>query len=149
MSSSLTEMTLNDRATPPSGLTLTQNQQPVAGPITIDVGILNYDSPADVALHISLDHRYLMVAEYFFNKIKWNLVVPQGVTARFDNPPIEFAEADTPTPVRVCDTVATVEWANTAPGLSFHYTIYVVVKFGETWVLVSHDPTVHNEPPTP
>jgi hypothetical protein len=143
MSSTITG---NDGSTPARGIRVNAE---LDDPIDINIGILNPTVADAVALDISMANRYLIVAENFLGKIRWNLNVPSGVTARFDNPPLEFAEIDTPAPVRVSDILATVDWANNAPGLSFHYTLYVLIEIDESLVLISHDPTVHNDPPTP
>lgn len=134
-----------------SGLALADVQPPFAHAFTVPIGIADPTSPANAALTIPLALRYASVVENFDDTITWDLDVPTGVVAKFDNPPIQFVDGS-PFPVdRVSDTRATVAWSNppgTGRRFSFNYRINVLLYIDDLVVMVSHDPTIHNEPPT-
>ncbi len=122
------------------------------GPITIDVSIVNPTNPNTVALQIATDLRYVSVVENFDDTITWNLLVPVGVEAYFDNPAIGFPGEDTGplNPARTATSIA-IDWSNVGlerRGLSFHYCLYAVIVIGGVLIPVNLDPTVHNDPPT-
>lgn len=126
-------------------------QSPHDRGFTIPVAINNPDSALGAALEIPLPLRYASVVENFEDTITWDLLVPPGVSAKFDNPPIQFVGGDPFPVVRVSDTRATVAWSNppgARRGLSFNYRINVALTVGDLLVMVQHDPTMHNEPPT-
>lgn len=126
-------------------------QPPFDQAFTIPIGIANPTSPANAALTIDLALRYASVVENFDDTITWELDVPTGVVAKFDNPPIQFVNGSPFQVERVSDTLATVSWSNppgSARGLSFNYRINVLLYIDDLVVMVSHDPTIHNEPPT-
>jgi hypothetical protein len=143
-------MTDNDRPTPVSGRKPVQLARTEG--FIIHVGLRDHLDASLAALAIPTNLQYVSVEEDFADTITWILDVPENINAFFDNPAIEFVESTAPTPVRMSNTVVTVDWSNTNPalqGLSFHYRINVVIEIDSVLVPVNHDPTVHNDPPTP
>lgn len=125
-------------------------QQPFPEAFTIPV-IITDGTTSAAKVCVPQELKYASVAEDFDGTITWDLDVPTGVIAKFDDPPIQFYGGD-PFPVtRVSDTRATIGWANPAGanrGKSFNYRLNVRFIINDLVVLVSHDPTMHNEPPT-
>lgn len=122
------------------------------GPITINVSIVNPTNPNTVALQIATELEYVSVVENFDDTITWNLQVPMGVEAYFDNPAIAFPGEDTGplNPTRTATSVS-IDWSNVdmeRRGVSFHYCLYAVIVIDEVLIPVNLDPTVHNDPPT-
>jgi hypothetical protein len=149
MPSTLSKLTDRNRAAPATLSGVNETPSPFAQNVVINVRIRNYTDVNTVALEIDSDLLYVRVVENFSGTITWNLDVPKGATAFFDNPGIQFVESSAPKPVRITNTQVVVGWTNSQPGVSFHYRINVVIQIGSVLVPVRHDPTVHNDPPTP
>jgi hypothetical protein len=98
---------------------------------------------------------YTMFQFNFAGVIRWNLSTTADVTVRFDNPAITFLTSPGAADAYCPDAVTLeVPWTNLIEhrpnGLSFYYTLHVVVTLPDGMEIpVSHDPTVHNEPPIP
>ena len=127
----------------------------VSGPtdISISLGINNPDDPNFVSLIVPVDQQYVSIHEGFNGTITWNLDGENTVNAFFDNPPISIS-GDCMMPELVTQSSKTISmnWANDSSptrGMSFFYTLRVFVVINGARIPLRHDPTVHNDPPTP
>ena len=85
-------------------------------------------------------------------RITYELVVSNGQSVVFDQPPITVSNSTEPAIVRISDTVAQMTIDNTSwqtQGASFYYTIHAIwVQSPTVRIPLSLDPTVHNDPPS-
>jgi hypothetical protein len=137
---------------PPSRPTFTP-QAPLASLAQIHLGIDNATDPDFVDVIVPLDQRYLNIAEGAKGTIEWLLDGADTQNATFDNPAITFDGNAGPllnATVTGDGKVLTILWANDLmnQGLSFFYCLRVVVEINGVKIPVTHDPTVHNEPPS-
>ncbi|HYC60916.1 MAG TPA: hypothetical protein VEK79_15240 [Thermoanaerobaculia bacterium] len=115
-------------------------------PITLNV--------AEMRLELPIQSRYLSVVENYDHPIIFTLH-GGGSEAFFDNPGIVFLNPPSfftsGSLQRVTSTRLELHWSNVHladRGRSFDYRIFVVVRVNGFLVPVTHDPTVHNDPPT-
>ena len=121
--------------------------------IVISLGISNPTNPNSVGLIVPPNQQYLHVPEGFNGTITWNLDGDDTTNAFYDNPPITVS-GDCLMPELTTQTSKsiTMNWANDSlatQGMSFFYTLRVFVVIDNMDIPVRHDPTVHNDPPTP
>lgn len=121
--------------------------------ITISLGISHPTDPASVGLIVPADKQYISIPQGFEGTITWNLDGDDTENAVFDNPPLTVnGVSGTPMLAVQQPKTISVNWTNTTQdllGFSFFYTIQLHVTIGELIIPIAHDPTVHNEPPTP
>jgi hypothetical protein len=119
--------------------------------ITVELEVNNPLDPNTISLHVvNEDQRYLSIPQDCARAITWTITGENEV--KFDNPPLTFTGNDPGTaPVVSPDRKSvTIAWANTSvtQGKSFYYTLRAITTIGNTTIPITHDPTVHNEPPT-
>ena len=117
---------------------------------TIPVGITSTTSAENVALVVPAAMRYVSVIVNFDHTITWHLD-PGNSDAIFDDPPIVFLNNPGPLVINRTNWTVTVDWQNVneaTRGRSFPYRLCVVVTIDGARIPVTHDPTVHNDPPT-
>jgi hypothetical protein len=121
--------------------------------ITISLGISNPTDPDLVDLVVPIEQQYISIPQGFNGTITWNLDGEGTENAHFENPPITVnGIAGTPTLSVQEPKTITVPWSNITTelqGISFFYTIQLLVEIGNLRIPIAHDPTVHNDPPTP
>jgi hypothetical protein len=151
MSASAVPIRSTNPPTSISGLTL---QSPLEALASIPLAITNPDDPDFVDVFVPNDQRYISIQEGASGVIVWNLSGDGTANATFDNPAISFDGSAGPTlnaTVTEHGKVLTILWSNDLMnrGLSFYYRLRVLVEIGGVKIPVTHDPTVHNDPPTP
>ncbi|HEV7763838.1 MAG TPA: hypothetical protein VGQ76_02435 [Thermoanaerobaculia bacterium] len=119
--------------------------------ITVDLEVHNPADPNTVSLHVvNEEQRYLHIPQESARAITWTITGENEV--KFDNPPLTFTGPDPgTTPVVSPDRKSvTIAWANTSAsqGRSFFYTLRAITTIDTLTIPITHDPTVHNEPPT-
>lgn len=119
--------------------------------ISIDLEVNNPTDPDNISLHVvNEEQRYLSIPEESARAITWTITGENEV--RFDNPALTFTGPDPgTTPVVSQDRKSvTIVWVNTpeTQGRSFFYTLRAITTIGTATIPITHDPTVHNEPPT-
>jgi hypothetical protein len=84
--------------------------------------------------------------------ITYDLVVSDGQTVIFDQPPITVSNSSAPAISRPGNTQAVMHIDNTTwqtQGASFYYTIHAIwVQSPTVQIPIRLDPTVHNDPPS-
>ena len=121
--------------------------------ITISLGITNPNNAQLVDLLVPVSQQYISIPEGFDGTITWNLDGEGTENAHFENPPLTAnGVVGTPTLTVHEPKTITVPWSNTTEelrGISFFYTIQLFVEIDNQRIPIAHDPTVHNDPPTP
>ena len=98
---------------------------------------------------ISVDTPYVAVSKGKSRKISWALNADPGITVEFDNPAISMFGEDAPVSWTTKESALwTGTWHNTSRhGLSFCYRIHVLQMVGSSYVPLTTDPIIHNDPP--
>lgn len=113
-------------------------------PVTLE------EEEGSFGLSVPPQYQYVSVVENYDNTITWTLD-PNGFDAMFDNPPVVFLNSPGPLHITRGNLEAKVEWSNVdmaTRGQSFSYRLRVLVRINGMLIPISHDPTVHNDPPT-
>jgi hypothetical protein len=132
----------------------------VQEPVTITLGV-NMTDPDNPTLTVPPGERRIRVGFLASREIKYLIStagLATGTTVTFDNPPITFAQDSVNGNVNPQFTLdetsntLTLNWLNdtdrtSAHGTSFYYTLHAIVVDSSRHIPVSHDPTVHNDPP--
>jgi hypothetical protein len=128
--------------------------EPLAKLADIRLTIL-FPTKADlVDVFVPEDQRYISIGYGASGTIEWRLDGAGTEQATFDNPAISFdGNPGHGLNMEVSEDrkVLKLLWANDVMnrGLSFFYRLRVVVEIDGFKIPVTHDPTVHNDPPTP
>jgi hypothetical protein len=123
--------------------------------------LLDMCDPENPVLRVPAQYRRLVATFGSSLDITFQVPVVEGVTVTFDTPAITFAQdavngSVIPTyDVDPTSTSLKMAWTNATNrssfpnGTSFYYTLHAIVTDNITNRIlpVSHDPTVHNDPP--
>jgi hypothetical protein len=148
---------------PVSTLAVTPHSQVRSDPVTINISVVedkSGDPNRPYRLQVPQEDLYLCMAWTYENMMSWKLTppFPAGVaSAEFDQPAISFLTSPAVlAPFCTEDrTELRMPWTNVDDnirpfGMSYFYRLHVVVTTTTGLrISVSHDPTVHNEPPNP
>jgi hypothetical protein len=125
----------------------------ITDPPALHVRVTNPETAETIGIELDVADRYLVIGETTSAlTITW--LLPTDGNVFFDNPPLYFTSGNPgATVTRVSGSEVRVTWPpnpENGPngGTSFYYRLAAVARFGETLVPITHDPTVHNDPPT-
>jgi hypothetical protein len=141
--SALPEETMNDVSTDGTTDLVLQRKVPVNARLGESGGM---------QLSIDETELYINVPIGSTMTITYDLVVADGQTVIFDQPPITVSNSSAPAISRPTNTQAVMHIDNTTwqtQGASFYYTIHAIwVQSPTVQIPIRLDPTVHNDPPS-